>query len=329
MKHYIPRPRHKTIGLQALSDDLAPSAPDNKKRKKAVTQAEVSSQFSVSGEDLMSEGNYNTEDSSEDDNSDSDDSLYVPSDCEDCSGDQEANIEASKMEPFTDDWNLHKEPKYIVFHNQLLLLLSIGHFCFSTNVNVSSVMMGSMLLVVIKCSHCKSVREWCSQPKIRRMSVGDILLSGALLFSGSPPRKTFRMLQSINIICHKTRSFFRHQNNHLHPTIQHQWTSQQHALLQHTKDSGLIIGRDARCDSMGHSAKYGSYTAVDLERNKILNVELVQSNQVKSSYHMELQGRQQTFQLFEQFQVKIKALITDRQKQIAAWVRKNLTTVKH
>ena len=137
------------------------------------------------------------------------------------------------------------------------------------------------------------------------------------------------MLQSINIICHKAISFFRHQNNHLHSTIQHQWTSQQHALLQNTKDDGLIIGGDARCDSMRHSAKCGSYTAVDLERKKILNVELVQSNQVKSSYHKELQGLQQMFQLFEQFQVTVKALITDRHRQIAAWVRKNLTTVKH
>ena len=99
-----------------------------KNAKKAVTQAEVSSQFSVSGEDLMSEENYDTENSSEDDNSDSDDSLYVLSDCEDYSGDEETNIEASKMEPFTDDRNLHKEPKYIVFHNQLWLLLSICHF---------------------------------------------------------------------------------------------------------------------------------------------------------------------------------------------------------
>ena len=55
----------------------------------------------------------------------------------------------------------------------------------------------------------------------------------------------------------------------------------------------------------------------------------MQSNQVKSSCHMELQGLQQMFQLFEQFQVNVKALITDRHRQIAAWVRKNLPTVKY
>ena len=50
---------------------------------------------------------------------------------------------------------------------------------------------------------------------------------------------------------------------------------------------------------MGHSAKYGSHTAVDLEHNKILNVEPVQSNEVKFSYHMELEGLQQIIQVYE------------------------------
>ena len=56
------------------------------------------------------------------------------------------------------------------------------------------------------------------------------------------------------------------------------WGTQQQELLQEVKEDGHLIGGDARCDSIGHSVKYGSYTAVDLECNKILNVELVQSN---------------------------------------------------
>ena len=80
---------------------------------------------------------------------------------------------------------------------------------------------------------------------------------------------------------------------------------------------------------MGHSAKYGPYTAVNLECNKILNVELVQSNEVKSSYHMELEGLQQMIQVFDRFQVKVKALVTDRHRQIQAWLRKNWHAVKH
>ena len=73
---------------------------------------------------------------------------------------------------------------------------------------------------------------------------------------------------------------------------------------------------------MGHSAKYGPYAAVDLERNKILDVQLVESNEVKSLYHMELEGLQRIIKLFNRLQVKVRALVTDRHRQIAAWLRK-------
>ncbi len=37
----------------------------------------------------------------------------------------------------------------------------------------------------------------------------------------------------------------------------------------------LSLGGDGRSDSPGHSAKYGSYTLMDLEHNAVLDVELV------------------------------------------------------
>ena len=101
------------------------------------------------------------------------------------------------------------------------------------------------------------------------------------------------------------------------------WNSQHLQLLQGIGEEGLLIGGDRRCNSMGHSAKYGSYIAVDLQQNKILHVELVQRNEVKSSYHMVLEGLQRTIHLFDRSQVKVRAIVTDRHRQIAAWLKKN------
>ena len=70
------------------------------------------------------------------------------------------------------------------------------------------------------------------------------------------------------------------------------WNSQHHQLLQGIGEEVVLIGGDGRCDSKGDSAKDGSYTAVGLQQNKILHVELVQSNEMKSFYHMELEGSQ-------------------------------------
>ena len=90
-----------------------------------------------------------------------------------------------------------------------------------------------------------------------------------------------------------------------------------------------VIGADGRCDSMGHSAKYGSYAALNIDTNKILNVELVQSNQVKSAYHMELKGLQKTLQVFREFKIRVKSIVTDRHKQIQKWLRENYHHIKH
>lgn len=40
----------------------------------------------------------------------------------------------------------------------------------------------------------------------------------------------------------------------------------------------MKVGGDARCCSPGHSAKYGSYSLMDLESGMILAVELIQVN---------------------------------------------------
>jgi len=42
-------------------------------------------------------------------------------------------------------------------------------------------------------------------------------------------------------------------------------------------DEPLSLGGDGRSDSPGQSAKFGSYTLMDLEHNAILDVELVQA----------------------------------------------------
>ena len=38
----------------------------------------------------------------------------------------------------------------------------------------------------------------------------------------------------------------------------------------------IILGGDGRCDSPGYCAKYGSYSCMDLDKNIILDTQLVQ-----------------------------------------------------
>ena len=70
----------------------------------------------------------------------------------------------------------------------------------------------------------------------------------------------------------------KHQKKYLHTAVERTYRQQQSTLLDGIKAEGkeLILGGDGHCDSPGHSAKYGSYTLMDLEQNKILDSQLVQ-----------------------------------------------------
>ena len=56
------------------------------------------------------------------------------------------------------------------------------------------------------------------------------------------------------------------------------WERQQRKLLSELmiEKKGLVLAGDGRADSPGHSAKYGSYSIIDINKNKLVDVKLVQ-----------------------------------------------------
>ena len=72
------------------------------------------------------------------------------------------------------------------------------------------------------------------------------------------------------------RSFYRHQQYYLIPVINDEYQRRQCILVNERIGKEISVGGDARCDSPGHCAKYGSYTFMDVSSNKVLDMQLVQ-----------------------------------------------------
>ena len=53
---------------------------------------------------------------------------------------------------------------------------------------------------------------------------------------------------------------------------------------------GINLNGDGRCDSPGHSAKYGTYTLMDNDSGKVVAFRVVQVSEVTSSNAMEKEG---------------------------------------
>lgn len=175
-----------------------------------------------------------------------------------------------------------KEPKFIIFLSCLLKLLTWCHCpnCGSRDISSSRKTAGSLLTISIMCHSCFQVSSWSSQPFIGNIPAGNILLSASILFAGAIPSKVLRVLNHLNVETISPRTFFRHQKNILLPIIRKVWLERQTWLLAalQAEHRDLVLGGDGRADSPGHSAKFGSYTVLELSANAVIDIQLVQVN---------------------------------------------------
>lgn len=187
------------------------------------------------------------------------------------------NVETA-LSPSSVDKSVHiKETCYLVFESALMLLLSICKFCHTSANTITRKTIGSFLEVTMFCQHCCKTWRWSSQPFIGNITAGNILTSAAILYSGSLPAKALRLFDILNCPTITNKTFFRHQNFYLQPAVDLVWEYQREALLEQLKcENGLTFGGDGRVDSPGHSAKYGSYTLLELSCHKVVDFQLVQ-----------------------------------------------------
>ncbi|XP_049513513.1 uncharacterized protein LOC119431126 isoform X2 [Dermacentor silvarum] len=213
----------------------------------------------------------------------------------------------------------YEERKFIVFESSLDELLSVcplcSHPCRAIDKNVK----GTLLQVTRMCIN-HHVSKWATQPMINWKAAGNLLLSAAVFFSGCKASKFFRALRSVGVACSSDKTHFRVQNAFLISAVTKVWTHQQNVLFDEAIGRPLRVAGDGRADSPGHSAKYGTYSLLDIELNK--------SNETKGSNHMELQGLKRTLQICEANGLEISTLVTDRHSQIKAFTSKE-TSIEH
>ncbi|XP_034081647.1 uncharacterized protein LOC117552380 [Gymnodraco acuticeps] len=118
-------------------------------------------------------------------------------------------------------------------------------------------------------------------------------------------------------------TFRRHARHYLEPAIIHKWKTDQLKIFQqlHHQGGKVTVAGDMRADSPGHSAKFGSYTLMHLGSNTIVDFQLVQSNEVGGSYHMEKEGLKRCLDHLESNDLAVEYIVTDRHPQIQKFLR--------
>lgn len=223
----------------------------------------------------------------------------------------------------------YKQKKYIVHEEQLLGLFRTCPVC-TRHCVIDTVTVGSLLRVKQQCAHCGYFKEWSSQPTVDSIPAGDLQLCAAVLFTGSSFRQVSKFLRAFNIQGVSEQCFYRHQAKLLIPTVNWQWKLEQDELIMETVRAGpATLGGDMQLDSPGHSAKYGTYTVMNLKSNRVIDIQLVQSNEVGNSAHMEKEGCVRSLNMLKERGVEVKTIVTDRHSGVQKYLRDQKPAITH
>ncbi|KAL1468815.1 hypothetical protein MTO96_025171 [Rhipicephalus appendiculatus] len=134
------------------------------------------------------------------------------------STDDSAGSSTSALGDTADTSSPLEEPKCIVFKSRLLELFSKCSVCLRQT-SIKTQVNGTALEVITLCPNLHQF-VWCSQPKIGQYAAGNVLLAAGILFSGLNAAKSLRLLSSMKVATITERTFFRHQQNLLIPSVQ-------------------------------------------------------------------------------------------------------------
>ena len=152
------------------------------------------------------------------------------------------------------------------------------------------------------------------------MAAGNLLLSSSILLSGSTFTKVASLAGILNLKIFREKTFFNIQNKYLIPVINEFWLKEQNSTFSELGGRDLWLSGDGRCDSPGHSAKYGTY---------IVDFKVVQVSEVNHSNAMEREGFKRCMENIYEKRRKIMVVATDHHVGIRADLKRNFPEIDH
>ena len=190
---------------------------------------------------------------------------------------------------------------------------------------------GSQFSVKLSClSGCNFI--WQSQPSIPGVKgEGNLALSAGLFFSGIQFSKFQQFSSAINLNSIGENCYYTLRDKYVFPVIDTHWEKEQTRVINTLKDrvDPVTLAGDGRCDSPGHSAKYGTYTMLDVVSDQVVDFKVVSVCEVKNSNAMEKKGFIDTLNTIEEAVVRVAGVSTDSHPQIKKYMREEQKDKKH
>ena len=166
--------------------------------------------------------------------------------------------------------------KFIICEESIVKTFSVCMKCGSQCSVFIRSRVGSCCVICIACTSSAAHNiSWSTGPLMNRLPALNLLIASSILSTGMECNKTLRFMESLNILCFKRRELSNIQSGYVIPAVFNVWKLKQQKLLTRIKDKSIIIASDMRVDSPGHSGLLGSGSTLDVERNVVLDTQVV------------------------------------------------------
>ena len=227
--------------------------------------------------------------------------------------------------------DLVKEEKFIVYKSKLLPLFSTCRHPGCGKPTIETPTMFTCGFAVGVTTYCIDGHTftWHSQPKIGSIFAGNIAIPSALFITGNSYSTFAETCECLSLQALSSRQCYNIQWCYVIPEVNKAWSKHNESVLATLAGEELTLSGDARCDSPGHSASFGTYTLLDSASHMIVFQETVHVSEVKNSYWMELAGLERCLETISDHNVFTKVLATDRHPGIQKMLRDSHKEIKH
>ena len=215
------------------------------------------------------------------------------------------------------------ERKFIVFEsslNSLLMKVSCSQ-CGKPINEFNKYIVGTAVVYYLHCLNSHVMPSWSSQPFLGKMPAGNLLCSVATFFSGETYThlRNFAKFMNLQFIGHS--QYYQMKSNLIIPVVNETYDKHIAEVQNEIRGVETWFSGDARFDSPGFSAKYGSYSLMAQISKKIVNTELVHVSEAGSSQACEKEGFIPCRNHLKEKGIPFELLATDRHPSISKYMR--------
>ena len=176
----------------------------------------------------------------------------------------------------TTNKSIQSQLKFIICEESIAKTFSVCLKCGSKcSVSIRN-KIGSYCVISVSClSAANHNISWPTAPLLNRLPALNLLMASSILGTGMDSNKTLRFMESMNIIRFKRRELSNLQGGYVIPAVYNVWKVEQQTLLVGIKGKPITIASDMQVDSPGHSGLLGAGSTLDVERNVILDTQVV------------------------------------------------------